>query len=57
MLKVIAMAEVWILALLGTLCCIGAGVVLICAVMVNGFIHSANDGREEREQKHDELHG
>ena len=57
MLKVIAMAEVWILALLGTLCCIGAGVVLICAVMVNVFIHSADAGVEEREEKHDELHG
>lgn len=57
MLKVIAMAEVWFLALLGTFCCIGAGVVLICAVMVNGFIHSANDGVEGREEKHDELHG
>lgn len=59
MLKVIAMAEVWMFGLFVALCCIciGAGVVLICAVMVNGFIHSANDGIEEREEKHDELHG
>lgn len=57
MLKVIAMAEVWFLALVGTFCCVTVGIVLICAVMVNGFIHSANDGREERKEKHDELHG
>ena len=57
MLKVIAMTEVWFLALFGTFCCIAAGVVLICAVMINGFIHSANDGREERKEEHDELHG
>lgn len=57
MLKVITMAEVWVLALFGTLCCIAAGIVLICAVMINGFMHSANDGREERKDEHDELHG
>ena len=57
MLKVIAMAEVWFLALVGTFCCVTVGIDLICAVMVNGFIHSANDGREERKEKHDELHG
>lgn len=54
MLKVIAMLEVWLAFLL---CCIAAGVVLICAVMIYGFIHSANDGVEECEEKHDELHG
>lgn len=57
MLKVIAMAEVWFLALFGIFCCIAAGIVLICAVMIYGFISSANDGVEEHEEKHDELHG
>ena len=57
MLKVIAMAEVWMFGLFVAFCCFGVGAILICAVMINGFIHSANDSREEREEKHDGLHG
>lgn len=57
MLKVIAMAEVWMFGLFFAFCCFAAGIILICAVMINGFIHSANDGREQREERHDEIHG
>lgn len=61
MLKVIAMAEVWMFGLFAVFGCFAVNAILVCAVIIVDFIHSlihsANDGVEECKEKHDELHG
>lgn len=52
-----AMAEVWMFGLFIAFYCFAIIAILICAAMINSFIHSANDGVEEGKKEHDELHG
>lgn len=53
-MRVIAMAEVWVLTILGIMFCCGAGLMLICAVVINSLMPMANDGKEGGDNKHDE---
>lgn len=52
-MRVIAMVEVWACVLFGFIVCVGAGLVLLCAVAINSFIHAENDGKEGCDEEHD----